>query len=157
MKLQKKTGCDHSGPEEATPEFRITRAWLTPSAMADLRIQVDGLRDLQRQFAKLGAETKRELREVNLEAAKSVVPAAAHRVPVRTGRLRRSVRARASQRDARVVAGGKAVPYAPVIEFGNPRRGIAPQPFLFPAARSERPRVVALYRHALDRLIRRHF
>lgn len=129
-----------------------------PRLMAgNVRIQVDGLRELQRDLRALGGDAVKELRKVNLEGAQVVERAAVPHVPVRTGRLRRSVKARASQRGATVKAGTKTVPYAAVIEFGSPKRHMRPRPFLFPTAEQERPKVVALYRRRLNDLIHKHF
>ena len=55
------------------------------------------------------------------------------RVPVRTGRLRASIRSRPTTRGVRVLTGGTIrTPYAEPIHFGWPKRGIKAQPYLLP-------------------------
>jgi HK97 gp10 family phage protein len=98
-------------------------------------IKVDGLRELQRQLRTLDNKAmKAELRKVNKDAATIVADEARNLVPVRSGRLRASIGARAGQTSASVKAGtGSRVPYAGPIHFGWPARNIRPQPFLYEA------------------------
>ena len=91
--------------------------------MAKPTIKIEGLAELRRDLRRLGdADLKAALREANRSVAKRVVDKALPNVPVRTGRLRASVRALASQGDAKVKAGAAAVPYAAAIEYGRGRR-----------------------------------
>jgi hypothetical protein len=62
----------------------------------------------------------RQLRAANLEAARIMTAAAQATAPSRTGRLRGTVRARATSRTATVALGGPGVPYAGVIHWGTP-------------------------------------
>lgn len=110
----------------------------------DLKLEVSGLNDLQRQLRTRPPALQRQLRETNREAARMVGDTAAVLVPVRSGRLRSTIRATGGQREASVRAGNTTtVPYAAPVHWGwpgrpNPERGIRggpirPQPFIYRA------------------------
>lgn len=120
--------------------------------MADA-IRVDGLRDLQRELRALSADAAKELQQANKAAAEIVAQDAKTRVPRRTGRLRQSVRATATQRAGSVKAGGARVPYAKVIHFGWPARRIRPQPFLYEARDRRVTDVVKVYEQRVAALV----
>lgn len=129
-------------------------------------VEVDSA-ELRRALRYIGdAGLKKELRDANKSAAQVVVDRALPNVPVRTGKLRRSVRALGSQRDGRAVAGRAAVPYAAAIHWGrkvgnvgwppNNRKGLNPikgRPFLWDAAREHQAEVVQQYEESFDRLL----
>jgi len=52
-----------------------------------------------------------------------------------------------------VRAGGAKVPYAGVQEYGWPRRNIAAQPYIVPAAHDTEPTWIAVYQARLDELL----
>jgi len=120
--------------------------------------------ELRREIRRLAdSGLKTQMREANRSAAQVVVDAALPNVPVRSGRLRSTVRALASQKDGRAVAGSARVDYAAAIHWGrsvgnvwggrkaaNPLRG---RPFLWDAARSARRRVFDTYEAAIGRLL----
>ncbi|MGH9001533.1 MAG: HK97 gp10 family phage protein [Acidimicrobiia bacterium] len=120
-------------------------------ATASDAIRIQGLRDLQRALKAADGESQKQLRVAMNQAAEIVVVEARRRGPVRSGRLRDTIRAQSGQREARVVAGSKRVPYAAAVEWS--RRGGR---FLFPAYRSRKPQIaqaleeaiVAVARHA---------
>lgn len=116
-------------------------------------VKVEGLDELRRQFADAPKEMRKQLRLANKEAAAPVVERAQVLVPVRTGKLRRSIKATSTVSDAFVKAGGvNAVPYAAVIHFGHPKRRIRPQPFLYKAADQRVPQVYAAFEKAVAKL-----
>lgn len=121
-----------------------------------VRIEVDATA-LRRQLREIGdAGLKKELASANKDAAQIVVKAALPNVPVRSGRLRRSVRALGSQREGKAKAGSAAVDYAAPIHWGRRRRGfIKSRPFLWNAAKDRRTQVVKAYEKSVDRLIRK--
>lgn len=82
-------------------------------------IKVDGLRDFQRALKQMDGESQKQLKVVLDEAATTVASGAARRVPTRTGRAKASLRARSSQREARVMGGSKKVPYYGWLDFGG--------------------------------------
>lgn len=82
-------------------------------------IKVEGLREFQRNLRTLDASLPKALRLAHNEAAQLVVDWAQPRVPRRSGKAARSVRATSSQREARVTGGGARVPYYPWLDFGG--------------------------------------
>lgn len=119
-------------------------------------IEVKNLKELQRQLSKLGPEFASQLRATNKTAAEPVATQAKLEVPVRTGRLKRSIGVKASRRSAAVKAGSATrVPYAGAIHWGWKKRGIKPQPFLKSAIRKTLPTVRKTYERALNSLTRK--
>lgn len=96
------------------------------------RIRVEGLRDFQRQLKQMDAQLPRQLRLALNEAAGLVIDYAAPRFPKRSGAAAASLKARSSQRVARVALGGRRAPYAPWLDFGGrtgPARSVV-RPFI---------------------------
>jgi len=122
--------------------------------MISTTVRIDGADELRRAIRRLkDRELGRQLRETNLSAAQIVATEALPYVPVRTGRLKASVRALSAHRDATGVAGGGNVPYAAIIHWGG--RGHHARPFLYDAAARAQSRVVDKYEHDIDILVRR--
>lgn len=119
-------------------------------------VRVEGLKELQRELRAVSKEAAKDLRQANLEGARIVAIEAQRRAPERSGRLRRSIRATATQRGAAVKAGGARVPYASVIHFGLPKRHIHANPFIYDAADNRRADVIRRAERAIDELISRH-
>lgn len=125
------------------------------------QVRITGHREVRRAIGRVSDEMDRnsargELKALNLEAATLVKRSADGLVPVRSGRLKASVRAAASQKTARVRAGFQRVPYAGPIHFGWPARRISPQPFLYDALDRRRAEVVRVYDDGLSKLIKSH-
>lgn len=93
------------------------------------RLQIDGLRQFQRNLKALDGELPKALRMAFNDAADIVVSDARPRVPKRRGRARASVKARSTQTAARVVGGSRRVPYYPWLDFGGRIRS-GNRPFL---------------------------
>ena len=125
-------------------------------------IQIEGGAKLRRAFrdAEAGME---DLKDLHKSLADDVAGTAKTKVPVRTGRLQRSIRGSGTKTAARVRAGNNrksgatAVPYAPVIHFGFGRRNIKPQPYLYEALDDRRQDVIDAYNDEVRSLIRRVF
>lgn len=95
------------------------------------------------------------MKTIHLELAREVVAKATPNVPVRSGRLRESLRAAGTVRDAIGRVGKASVPYAPVIHWGWAARHIPARPFLTDAAASIERDVADRYdRHVADMLDR---
>jgi hypothetical protein len=112
--------------------------------MAKFTIQVTGVTNFRAALRAFDDEQKKELKAVHLKAAMLVYNSAAIRVPVRTGKLKSTLRPAATATYAAVRIGGKrSAPYAGPIHFGwpsrpAPQRGwrggpIQPSPFLYDA------------------------
>ena len=82
-------------------------------------IHVAGLRDFQSALKQMDGESQKQLRVVLNQASDIVVTYATPKVPARSGRARKSLRAQSSQREAKVMGGSKKVPYYPWLDFGG--------------------------------------
>ena len=133
-------------------------------------MEVENLKETAAMIRRLGDDDlKRQLKEANKDVAQMVVDAATPNVPVRSGKLLRSVKAAATQTSAYGKAGTPSrVPYAAAIHwgegtgnvnattgatFGRPNRNIRGRPFLWEAADATLHQAVRKYEDALDELI----
>jgi hypothetical protein len=97
------------------------------------KIQVTGLREFQAALKRMDKDLPKQLRIALNEASGLVVDYAAPRMPTVTGRAKASLKARSSQREARVALGSARARYAPWLDFGGEgrRRGRPPaRPFI---------------------------
>lgn len=90
--------------------------------MTVAKIEVTGLRDLQRALREVDAQLPKQLRLVLNEASELVLGYARSHIPSRTGKARSSLKARSSQREARVALGSRAAPYGGWLDFGGEGR-----------------------------------
>lgn len=126
--------------------------------MADQAVQVEGLDELRRAIKRIGdKDLARALQKANKAVAERVVRAALPHVPVRTGALRRSVKALAGQNSARALTG---LVYSAAVHWGTgPRPGlkgphnIRRTPFLFDAAQRELGEIEATYLEEVDKVL----
>ena len=107
-------------------------------------IKIRGAKELRRELRKMGDDMQ-DLKELNLTVATMVAERAKDIVPRRTGNLADTIRPAGTKTAGRVRAGFKRVPYAGVIHFGFPARGIKPQPFLYDALDQRRGEVFDAY------------
>lgn len=101
--------------------------------MSTPKIQITGLREFQKALRTMDAGLPKQLRLVLNAAGKLIVDYDQAHMPNRSGRARASVKARSSQRAARVAIGGNKAPYVPWLDFGGQgrRKGRpAARPFL---------------------------
>ncbi|MGB1506457.1 MAG: hypothetical protein ACPHDT_13320 [Acidimicrobiales bacterium] len=125
-------------------------------------LQIEGGRKLRRAFREVG-DGMSDLRQLHKRLADDVADSAKRKVPVRSGRLERSVRGSGTKTAARVRAGNNrksgpsSVPYAGPIHFGWGARGIRPQPFLYDALDDRREAVVKAYDEQVREIIRKAF
>ena len=136
-------------------------------------VRVEGLDDVRRKIRRMeqGLDqdaAKGDLKAMNLEAAEIVAGVATTLVPVRSGKLRDTIRAAGAQKSGRVRSGynipqGAAVsgnwgrmPYAGPIHFGWPARNISPQPFLYDALDRRRSEVFAAYDRNMSQIIKKY-
>tara|TARA_R100000353_G_scaffold158594_1_gene117887 strand:+ start:188 stop:571 length:384 start_codon:yes stop_codon:yes gene_type:complete len=127
-----------------------------------MTVRVRGARELRRQFREVGNDMG-DLKELHKRLADDVAGTAKTKVPVRSGRLRNSVRGSGTKTAARVRAGNNrksgptAVPYAPIVHFGWAERNIRPQPYLYEALDDRRQEVIDAYNNEVAAIIRRVF
>lgn len=91
--------------------------------MAGDIIKIEGLMELQAHLKAAQDGSQKDLRLLLNEVAEVVAVEARTKAPVRTGRLRQSIRALSQQRYAIVAGGSAKVPYFGFIDYGNVTRG----------------------------------
>jgi hypothetical protein len=130
--------------------------------MAQPAIRIEGGRELRRAFREAGDDMS-DLKDLHKRLADDVAGTAKTKVPVRSGRLQRSIRGSGTKTAARIRAGNNrksgptSVPYAGPIHFGWGARGIRPQPFLYEALDDRRDEVVDAYNRQVREIIRKAF
>ena len=130
--------------------------------MAQPAIRVEGARETRRAFREIGDDMS-DLRELHKRLADDVAGTAKTKVPVRSGRLQRSIRGSGTKTAARVRAGNNrksgptSVLYSGPIHFGWGARGIRPQPFMYEALDDRRQEVVDTYNRQVREIIRKAF
>ena len=120
-------------------------------------IKIDGLREFQAGLRRMDRDLPKGLRLAMNEASGIVVDAARARVPKRSGRAARSIRAQSTRTASRVTAGGRQAPYYPWLDFGGrvgPGRAVrraflADGRYIYPAYNRERDRFVEVLQRAL--------
>lgn len=123
--------------------------------MAD-SYKIDGLIELLKRTEALSEAAKANFREASKVAAEPAVLAAQREVPVKSGKLRASIRSSPTTRGVRIKAGGVRVPYAKAVHFGHRRSELATMyrfrradikanPFLFRAVDQSKDEVAAIY------------
>ena len=124
---------------------------------ADPLIRVGGIGSLAMSLRKIAdEELSEEMREASLEAAEKIVPHAKDLVPVNTGALSRSIKAGATRRYGRVIAGtDKKVPYAYAVHSGRKLASgkiSKATPYLSEAVKRAYPEIVKEYVEAMTRI-----
>lgn len=94
-----------------------------------------------------------QLKEAHGAAAKVAAGAAAQRAPVRSGRLKNTIRASGTNTAGVVRAGFKSVPYAGPIHWGWPSKGITANPFMSEGAQASENQWVPIYEAAVTKAI----
>jgi hypothetical protein len=117
-------------------------------------MRVDGARELRATMKAAGANLS-DLNAVNKQTASLVSAEAVGRTPRRTGALAATVRPAGTRTAAIVRAGRASVPYANVIEFGWPARGIEAQPWVYEAAQAKESQWTSYYEAEIDKIVGR--
>lgn len=81
-------------------------------------ISMRGLKDFQRALRAMDADLPKQIRVILNDATGLVLAYAEPRFPRKSGRAAGSLKARSSQREARIAMGGRRAPYAPGLDFG---------------------------------------
>ena len=126
------------------------------------QLELVGYRQLKKELRQLGDEAVASLKQTNKEAADLVADTARPNIPVRSGRLKGTLRTTGTMRGGVVRMGRKAVPYAGPVHFGWPNRPnaakgwrggpIRPNPFLYEAMDRRVTEVMAIYSKYLETL-----
>lgn len=122
-------------------------------------IKVTGLNQAIRSLRELGVPDD-ELKAAGSQAGELVAYEARNLVPVRTGRLRDTIRVSKTLRKVSISAGNNrtsksGVPYANPIHWGWFRRNIKPQPFFAKALGLTRDQVYKAYFDNIAKLVAR--
>jgi HK97 gp10 family phage protein len=116
-------------------------------------IKVKGYKQAIRALQAIGVPAA-EIKAAGSEAGEIVANEARALAPVRSGRLRNSIRVSKALTRVSVSAGNnRSVPYANPIHWGWFKRNIKPQPFFIKALGITREEVYQNYYKTLDRLI----
>lgn len=116
-------------------------------------VEVEGLSKVLRDLKTLGLEVddlKDAFQAIAIEAARR----AAGYAPRKTGRLAGDIRGNRAQSKASVIAGRASIRYAGPINYGWPRRNIAPSGFMQKASDEMEPIAVRLLEADINRKIR---
>lgn len=137
-----------------------------PPSRKRSEIEVQGVKVLQRRLAQMDDGTRTELKRVYIQSANVVYRNAMPRVPVRSGRLKETMRVSATLRSGSVKVGGKrSAPYAGPIHFGWTTRPnlakdiyggpIRPNPFLYSALDARRSEVEFMFARGIMKAARK--
>jgi len=126
--------------------------------MTEPAVGLQNGRELRKAFREAG-EGITELKQLHRAIADDVAGTARTLVPVRTGRLKSTIRGAGLQTKALVRVGNNrkslsGVPYAKPIHFGWAARHIKPQPFLYDALDERRQDVIDTYNKEVNDLIK---
>mgnify|MGYP001014787084 CR=1 FL=1 len=119
------------------------------------RIEIKGAVTVAKTLRKAGIQLT-ELKPINLDAAEIAMRQAKRDAPVKSGAMRDTIRAGATNRAGVVRAGNnraRGVPYAGVVHWGWPKRGIKANPFMRRAAKKTEPEWTALYEQIVDKAL----
>jgi hypothetical protein len=85
-------------------------------------IKITGLADFTRNIKKLDANLPKVLRLAFNEASTMIVQDAQTGMPTKTGRAKRSIKAKSTRSEARIAGGGARAPHYPWLDFGGEGR-----------------------------------
>lgn len=121
-------------------------------------VKVTNLREINKALAAIGVP-KEAVKDAGKESGELVANEARSLVPVRTGKLRNSIRVGATARGKITVLAGNnrtsksAVPYANPIHWGWFKKHIKPQPFFVRALGYTRSEIYDNYFKQMEKLI----
>lgn len=116
-------------------------------------VRIEGLTQLVRNLEALGVSMD-DMKDAMAKIADFGAMEAQRAAPVKTGRLRSDIRGNRAKSKAVVAAGRASVPYAGPINYGWPKRGIAPRLFMQAADGPWQSYGLRVLEQELNRLIR---
>lgn len=119
----------------------------------DLAVRVDNLQQLRKNLRDVDRGALREIQQVTKRAAGIVAEEARGIAPRRTGRLAKSIRATTSGSLGVVRS---PLPYAPIIEYGWPARGIPDRRFIGRALENKQDAVLRELERGFDAVAKRN-
>ena len=125
----------------------------------ETRIDIEGLNNLYRALEKIGAPVE-AITEANQKAGLVVLRTSRNIAPVRTGKLRNTLRVSKAKTHVTITAGLKKVPYANPIHWGwfydknnFVTKNIRPNPFMSRALGYNRDEIYSNYVRSMKKLI----
>lgn len=120
-------------------------------------VKVVGYKAAIRSLKAIGVPNK-EISDAGKKSAEITKNAALPLIPVRSGRLRKSVKVKATMKGGVSIKAGNenTIPYANPIHWGWFRRNIKPQPFFVKALGITRDEVFQTYYAQMDQLLIKH-
>jgi phage gpG-like protein len=115
---------------------------------------LEGEKELRRTLKAAGDDLA-DLKAAHARTADTVSVRGRQKAPRRSGRLAGSVRPSGTKTAAVIRAGGGAIPYAGVQEYGWPAHHIPAQPYLVPAAEETQPTWEAEYQADVEKILAR--
>jgi len=132
------------------------------AGVASGSIKVEGLQQTVKALQALGVD-KSEISNANYEAAQTLIRSATPLVPVRSGRLRASLKPSRTQSYAAARAGNSQVQYANPIHWGwfrdkntGVNRNVKPQPFFSKALGYTYQQIIDDYNRNMQQLVNKH-
>ena len=129
--------------------------------MSDFRVEVEGLKELRSALRNLEDKAPKELAKAGKQAAEVPIDTIVARIPYRTGRTRRSVRAFGTQTSAGIRAGGAKSPHLGWLDFGGKRPGdrvarprVKAGRYIYPGIKQDEDEIVDTYVDVLHGLLR---
>lgn len=130
------------------------------------QIKIVGLKRAMRLMKDLDGDFKKQFKDIHKGAADIVAEEARRLAPVKTGRLRSSIRTSGTNKGGIIRIGKKKIPYAGRVTFGDPTSlygriaggggiKIKGNPFFYDAADREFKKVVDYYNVELEQILDR--
>ena len=123
--------------------------------MAGYTVTIKGVNEVIRSLKQYQGAVD-DLKDANAAIGNKVAVTAKATAPYLSGRLAGTVRANRAMKKVQIKAGGAAVPYAGVIEYGWPARNIEAQPYLRRAAWDNREYAKQQYSVNLQAIARKY-
>tara|TARA_R110000850_G_scaffold19585_4_gene59146 strand:- start:2007 stop:2462 length:456 start_codon:yes stop_codon:yes gene_type:complete len=129
-------------------------------------IEIKGLKRAMRLMKDLDGDFKKQFKDIHKGAADIVADEARRLAPVKTGKLRRSIRTSGTTKGGVIRIGKKKIPYAGRVTFGDPTSlfsriaggggiKIKGNPFFYEAADRQFTEVVQYYDRELESILAR--
>lgn len=123
--------------------------------MAGYTVTIKGVNEVIRSLKQYQGAVD-DLKDANAAIGQKVSVTARATAPYQTGKLSGTIRPNRAMKKVQIKAGGAAVPYAGVIEYGWPARSIEAQPFLRRAAWENREYAKNEYSKNLQAIARKY-
>lgn len=116
--------------------------------------KVTGVAQMVRDLQAIGADVE-DLKDAFQKISERGTDVARGIVPVKSGRLKGSLRGNRAKGKAVVTAGGGSAPYAGAINYGWPARNIEPHLFMQQTDEQMRPEALTLLEQGIDDVIQK--